>query len=247
MADEIKDVLTKVMMLKEFSLTNGYEVEDAILSDLNMINQKFLLEGKLNLEDSSKLDKAIAGLTRVTFPVTLDTLSTERESKEYKRFKKVLFGTGIVALPLAMVGFFYSTQHTSFPIQLANSILAISLGLLGAVIYSLFNVLRVIPPRAFNPNDEYSNYARLLLGVLLGWIFYFMFAQEAFENLQNFLVTDGKDKENSFSLLIPFIAGYSTKFVIAVLEKMITALEIAIGIEDKRDVSTNKAISSRNK
>ena len=126
------------------------------------------------------------------------------------------------------------------PMELSNSILAIGLGLLGAVVYSLFNVLRVVPPQAFNPKDEYYNKARLLLGVLLGWVFYFAFGMGAYGKLPK---TNGP--KDAFILLVPFVAGYSTKFVVGVLERAIAALEVALGIEEKRDVGAKRVLSRR--
>jgi hypothetical protein len=35
--------------------------------------------------------------------------------------------------------------------------------------------------------------------------------------------------------MIPFIAGYSTKFVVGVLERIMAALLVALGIEGKRE------------
>lgn len=203
--------------------------------------------------DSTKLDGAIAELTAVTFPTTID-LPPESETEEYTQFKRRLLVIASVALLIAFVGFGWTAASAANSGWLAvgNSILAVSLGLLGAVTYSLFNVLRVVPAQAFNPKDAYFNYARLLLGVLLGWVFYFTFSMDAFRQLHDYLQPHDNlknqtpvPKAEAFKLLVPFVAGYSTKFVVGVLERAIAALEVSLGIEEKRDVRAKRILSRR--
>lgn len=232
--EEFNKKLEKAVRLKDFAIGNGYDVAPETIERLNRL--VYADDKEIKTESWTQLDCVLGELTSVTFPTTADTLSSEPQSKEYVRFQRVLFVLGLVALALAILGFVFSARGES--VHISNSVLALSLGLLGAVVYSLFNVLRVVPPQAFNPKDEYSNYARLLLGVLLGWVFYFAFAQEAYGNLQALLKKEGgaaSDWKTAFLLLIPFVAGYSTKFVVGVLERAIYALEAALGIEEKRE------------
>ncbi len=227
--------------------------EIAVPAEKDVTGEKEVAPGKVvTAEEWNKLDKVIAALTTVTFPTTIDNLSDKSESDAYVHFKRWLFLLGIVGLIFAILGFVLTvaSQTSQLQLGLGNSILALSLGLLGAVIYSLFNVLRIVPPQAFNPKDAYSNYARLLLGVLLGWVFYFAFGRKAFESLRLYL-TNGTntstqtDLTTAFWLLAPFVAGYSTKFVVGILNRVIAALEIALGIEDKRDISARRVSSRR--
>lgn len=245
--ENFQELLTKTIRLKEFAVKNGYQVDEKTLEGLNALQSKF---GETQSSSSSPaatdrttLDDVIQALTSVTLPTTIDSLSgKEGESEEYKRFKKLLTKLGWSALALAVAGFSSAAASKKWqipPMGFSNSLLAIGLGLLGAVVYSLFNVLRVVPPQAFCSKDEYSNRARLLLGVLLGWVFYFAFCMNAYDKLPQ---TTPKD---AFILLVPFVAGYSTKFVVGVLERAIAALEITLGIEEKRDVGTKRLISRR--
>jgi hypothetical protein len=244
MDDKSISRVEKAIRLKEYAISQGYEVDEKILSIIN--EQASVKHEDVGSKKRSEFDRALSELTRLTFPVTIDTLSSESESFEYRRFKKILFSTGIITLVIAILGFCMSVASPyNLPPQVGNSILALSLGLLGAVVYSLFNVLRIIPPQAFNPTDEYANYARLLLGLLLGWVFYFTFALDKFLELGN---PGGlENKADAVYLLIPFVAGYSTKFVISILERVILALETAIGVEEKRDTATRKTKMSNRK
>ena len=107
-----------------------------------------------------------------------------------------------------------------------------------AAVYSFFAVLRVIPAQAFNPQDACANYARLFLGFLLGWVYYFTFTREAFERLASYAAGPAKvSRADVLLLLLSFVAGYSTRFVIGVLERSMVALETALGITDRRDIT----------
>jgi hypothetical protein len=267
--------LDKIVRLKDFAIENGYDVSvDDIINPLNDLMYNKDLDNK----QWKTLDDIVIKLTDVTFPITADTLSTTKVSKEYRRFKKYLIIFGASGLIGAIIGYGNSDSTTMSAIY--NSLLASSLGLLGAVVYSLFNVLKVVPPQAFNPNDEYANYARLVLGILLGWVFFFAFATDAYSHLSTLVHKDinksaaveqkkddeKKDEEKSTApdnkgkvanpgkhqtpkmdgitaivLLIPFIAGYSTKFVVGVLDRGIYALEAALGIEEKRERAAQRA------
>jgi hypothetical protein len=270
-------LLKKTIILKDFAVANNYELNSKIIAELNDLACKFPTShdplpatadaarhdpSRPAARDCTALDTILSEITATTFPTTIDTLSDEIVSPEYKRFTLRLLYIGGAALVLAIIGFVFSAVKVEWmPIQLSNSVLAMSLGLLGAVVYSFFGVLRVVPSQAFNPRDEYSNYARLLLGVLLGWIFYFIFARLAFEHLSSY-ITPAPAKlpptataptttapitapsTEALLLLVPFVAGYSTRFVIGILERAIVALETALGITDKRDTAA-KRIASR--
>src|SRR6266480_493405 len=194
-SETFDQLLKKATRLKEFALKNGYSVDQTTIKELNALRQaRASVDNNVPTDSWDKLDTAIASLTSVTFPTTIDTLSEEDYPPTYLRFKAWLFGIGVVALFFAVSGFVLSVKHVA--LQFSNSLLALCLGLLGAVVYGLFNVLRVLPPQAFNPKDEYSNYARLLLGVLVGWVFYFAFARAAFADLPTYLDKTGDVKKD---------------------------------------------------
>ena len=240
---KFRELLSKTIQLKEFAVKNGYQVDPKTLQVLNQLDSQFDDEAELTATDRTKLDTVIEQLTAVTLPITIDSISDKPESDDYKDFKRLLIKLGGLSLILAILGFSLSAasaKWTWIPREDTDSILAIGLGLLGAVVYSLFNVLSVVPAQAFNPDDIYYNKARLFLGVLLGWLFYFAFAMKVYRKLP--IIEAPKDV---LILLVPFMAGYSTKFVVGVLERVIAALEITLGIEEKRDIGTKRLLSRR--
>lgn len=241
---EFQSLLERTVRLKDFAVKNGYDVDHKTLKDLNELVHKVTDEHRAALPtaaDRTNLDSILADLTAVTLPITIESIHKSEESPSHKRFQTYLIGISACALLGAIVGFTLSVKLKGEQTALPNSILALSLGLLGAVVYSFFAVLRVIPAQAFNPEDEYANYARLLLGLLMGWIFYFTAAKDTFRRLADPSLT-AKDK---LMLLLPFVAGYSTRFVIGVLERSMVALETALGINDMRDTPTRPARRKR--
>jgi hypothetical protein len=246
-AEHFETLLGKAILLKEFAIKNNYEVDPKILKETNDLIHKVTTgyskavppaanpsELVPTADDLLKLDRILANLTSTTFPTTIDSLSRAAESRAYLRFKRRLIYVAVIALLGAIIGFVFSVISPRAQL-LSNSILALFLGLLGALVYSFFGVLRVIPAQAFNPEDEYANYARLLLGLLLGWVFYFAFTREAFERLAAHTTAKPTGRADVLLLLLPFVAGYSTKFVIGVLERTMVALETALAISDGRN------------
>jgi hypothetical protein len=59
-------------------------------------------------------------------------------------------------------------------------LLGVSLGLLGAVVYVIFNLIGEWMEKVMSREDTAEAYLRLLLGPLVGWVFFFAFAQESF-------------------------------------------------------------------
>lgn len=273
LTERFETLLDKTIRLKEFAIKNNYEVDLKILKDINDLTHKVatrhppssvngsrpeadkqkettppaVSRQEPTAEDLVKLDKILGDLTAITFPATVDNISKAAESVAYRRFKRWLFNISALALVGAVTGFVCSVHPPRIPLEVSNSVLALSLGLLGALVYSFFGVLRVIPAQAFNPEDEYANYARLVLGILLGWIFYFAFAREAFLNLTQLAsATSSKaSRAEVLWILLPFLAGYSTKFVIGVLERSMVALETALAISDKRDTINRRPRRNR--
>ena len=194
-------LLQKTTLLKDFAIKNNYDIDPKTLKELNDLASKRTGKHDGSADERTKLDYILADLTAVTFPTTIDSLSEEAESHAYKQFKRLLFCISAFALLGAIVGFTLSVKPLVMQ-QLANSVLALSLGLLGAAVYSFFAVLRVIPAQAFNPQDAYANYARLFLGLLLGWVFYFTFAREAFEHLASYAAGPAKVSRADVLLLV---------------------------------------------
>jgi len=199
-----------------------------------------LQEGeKLNITKSDlpdvrvTVDMAIRDLTQITFPTTIDTLSFQNSDdglKVMRSFRRNLTSIAILALLIAVFAFSISKagqidiKGVVIPLKdLGMALLGVSLGLLGAITYVIFNLIGEWTEKVMNKDDPDEAYLRLLLGPLLGWVFFFAFCQGAF----------GETGDGNAILLLPFLAGFSTKLVVGVFNQAIQAVQITLGLEDK--------------
>ena len=151
-------------------------------------------------------------------------------SKGLKWFRYALWALTFGGIILAIAGF-VTAANGALTVFEGDSLLAASLGLLGGVAYSFFNVLGIkVSSADFEADDWSKNIARLLLGVLLGWVFYFAFAQSAFANFAN---AKSGAATAGIVILLPFLAGYSTALVVAILDKAMQAVLFALGLDEK--------------
>lgn len=198
-----------------------------------------------SLQDLNELDACIIDLTKIAGPVTIADMPSVPKPIPVppKRFQYVLWGLAVIGLAGAIFGFVLAAINAQYPwfVVGGHSLLAASLGLLGGVAYSFFNMLDIVPSAGFNLTDWSRNVARLLLGVLFGWVFYFSFAESAFANLTK---PQSGAVAVSIIILLPFLAGYSTVLVVAILEKALQAVIFALGL-DERSTSVPRTDKSK--
>lgn len=220
----------KAVALKDYAVSKGFEVPDDILNVVNSA-ESLASSGKgVDSISAVALDKAISEITKVTYPTTGDSLLTPLEAPGAVRwFKLALPVLLLLGLSGAIAGY---SQRAAYPIGL--SVLAISLGLLGSVVYQIFNVLGVMQEKAFTLDDVYANWLRISLGPAIGWVFYFSFCRAAFANMLPPTADKVATDPNVLLLLLPFLSGFSIKLVVGIMEKVIQSVMLVFGIEDKR-------------
>ncbi|MCX7112791.1 MAG: hypothetical protein NTX45_22255 [Proteobacteria bacterium] len=220
-----------VLALRDYAIINNLSVPDKILEILHEVEKASNNKGDVH-DTNIKVDKAIRDLTSITFPTTIDTILFQTEGgKEISGFRRNLFIIGVLALLLAIVGFSLAKLDTTKMVEayspllknLGVGLLGMSLGLLGAVVYVIFNLIGEWTEKVMNREDTSEAYLRVLLGPLVGWVFFFAFAQEAF----------AKPDSSSVLLLFPFLAGFSTKLVVGIINQALHAVQITLGLEDK--------------
>lgn len=239
---EVQNRYQKLLALKDFAISSGYSVEQALLERVSTI--RTLINECDFAKAYAEIDYSAVLFTDFTYPTTIDDieLGGKEESNSYERFKQHLIWFGLLALLGSIISIFFcyflgrhdiNGIYSEFRI-IAHSILAMSLGFLGAVIFSFFFALEIIPSKSFNLNDKFKNYARLLVGCLLGWLVFFVFLHDDFDAIFSPPNNDG-DLPPRISLIVPFLMGYSTTLAVEVLNKSIQAVQITLGLDDKRD------------
>jgi hypothetical protein len=213
-----------------------YAVDNALGIELELIDEAHHAMAALADADSAsnraRLDKAVIRITEVTLPVTLDSVSVGGAGggRSYGRFRRSLLAVGsllLVALVIVSASFKLGGPLVEF--EVAGALLAILLGWLGAALFAFFYVLRIIPEQAFNPSDEFSNYARLFVGGLLGLIVYIGPGRDHID-----AVMLSSTNEEYIWLMLPFMVGYSTSLALGILNKLVQAIETIFSIQDDR-------------
>jgi len=238
--------LRGVFALRDYAISNNLPVTDDILEVLQEAEKEDIVRSDIP-DIRFKIDKAIRDLTSITFPTTIDTLlfqTSDQGDMAIRRLRSSLTWVGLVALVVAITGFALANLKpveivswgTALNIKpedivcwgpaltnLGLSLLAGTLGLLGAVVYVIFNLIGEWTEKIMSPEDSAKAYFRLLLGPIVGWVFFFAFAQQSFKS----------ENPNSVLLIVPFLAGYSTKLVVGIINQTIQAVQFALGLEDK--------------
>ena len=223
------------LALRDYAITNNLYVPDDILRSLQEADSKDIMR----IESSDirfNIDKAIRDLTSITFPTTIDTLRFQGSKEGLRvihKFRIYLTLLGLLALFVAIAAFGLTKLDPNkmgnwaawgSPIKhIGLALLGISLGLLGAIVYVIFNLIGEWTEKVMSAEDPAEAYLRILLGPIVGWVFFFAFAQAAFQ----------KSDSNNALLLLPFLAGVSTKLVVGIITQSIQAIQITLGLEDK--------------
>ena len=110
---------------------------------------------------------------------------------------------------------------------------ALALGGLGAVASIFLHVLKLLPQQTLRTSDEFEVIGRIILGCLFSTI---LATTLVASQLAGFFgqLKEGKIPDGGAVLLLPFLAGYSITLVLNLLDKAIRAVELTIGLEDRR-------------
>ncbi len=93
--------------------------------------------------------------------------------------------------------------------------------------------------RSASTSDEFEVVGRLVLGCLFSTI---LATTLVASQLTGFFqeIAQNKIPTGGVVLLLPFLAGYSITLVLNLLEKAISAIELTIGIEDRRVIALDE-------
>ena len=199
----------KAIALKDYAIENNFFVPDDILVALN--------DDAVN---ATNLDKAIRDLTRITYPTTIETISFQvAELPWLSKF----FTLSLVPILLLSLGGAIYLSILNDP-QWWASPLAALLGLMGAIVNMLFNIIGIISEKAFNSRDNSMNLIRIALGPVLGWVLFF--------GLESTNTVEPSERRWAV-VLLPFLAGFSIRLVVGVITQALRTIELVLGIENK--------------
>jgi hypothetical protein len=218
--------------------------------------------------DRAALDRHIAALVALSDGLSLDQFRVGRlnaAKRSARRVKAYLFvGT---LLFLAMIAAVLVGQYRASGIAAgsgsgghAGTVLfvaswAIALGGLGAISSIFLHLLRFIPEQVTNSGDEFEVIGRIVLGCLFSLVLSITLNRDLFDFIE-WLQRDnagvgvlpagargepGANKPTlGFMVLAPFLLGYSISLVLNVLEKLVTAVEVTLGINEAKENRTTR-------
>ncbi|MBI3407975.1 MAG: hypothetical protein HY040_06420 [Planctomycetes bacterium] len=207
------------LRLLDYAIAANLSVPDRVIDALYAARSETTFpDGTARFARRPELDKAIRDLTELTYPTTIESIGATPSGSSFPRFVIFLLG---VALLLLFLGAFASDADTKvFSKAAQHATIVISLGALGALTYIFFNLIGILSEKAFNPSDNLANALRVVVGAIVGWALSNAYA-------------DPNQTQTGIITLLPFLAGFSTRLVVGLLNQAIRAVELTLGLEDQ--------------
>jgi hypothetical protein len=201
-------------------------------------------EARTRLDRSSRALAAAARENRMF--LTLDDFQPDKLAQAVRAQRLIrrsllmwafaLLGLIFLVLAFAALSELRSPQSsTGGPVRMAAlyaGIWSFAMGGLGAVV-NLFSVyLRLLPAEALRESDAFEVNGRILLGCLFSTV---LSLTVLASSLTAFFAQMSKSidaLEGSINLLIPFGVGYAIPFALALMQRIIRALEFIFGIDE---------------
>lgn len=203
-------------------------------------------------EDRASLDMLIQQLHMAGDGLTVQDFTDEAllaATQAARRVKQHLFI--FTMLFLYLIGFTLVAQFFAHRVGQPNAtamaslaVWSFALGGIGAVVSVFLNMLRLIPAQVINTGDEFEVVTRVVLGCLFSLVLTLTLNADLaqfFRSLQDAEMDacSGSTRQGLMALS-PFLLGYSITLVLSILEKSLMAVEIALGVEDRRVTPVGK-------
>jgi hypothetical protein len=217
----------------------------------------------ISAEDREELDRAIFALSQISESFTLDDFREAQivaAHRTKQRIRAYILGFGALFLTTCFFDLFLASRTNDLVISPSSqaipeshytfvygAIWAAALGGLGAVASIFLDILKLIPENTLKKSDEFEVFGRILLGVLFSFVLSSTLLSDELNTFFSKLATGQLSKDGSnLKLLLPFLAGYSLPLVLGLLDKAIRAIELTIGVDDRRsDPPNSRSRSSR--
>lgn len=222
--------LAKLVKLKDFSVTRGMPADKVAITEINALEAKHQVSNfPWEKEDLDTLDLITRALSELTYPITIDNVEnvydTSGQAFSYRWVNRFL-GIGIF---LAVFSGILMALIKKNPMimgadlsELWKVAASISLGAVGAVIYVMLPNGRINIVAGLDRETITTNGARIGIGGLLGYVIY-LIKPQIFDT-----------STEPLSLLLPLVGGYSISLVVGILSKAVNAVELTLGLDDKR-------------
>jgi hypothetical protein len=223
--------LYALLELKDFAIARGMPITDETIRSIGELEDTHQTSPtSWSKDDIFKLDTLIRAVSETTYPITIENIDNVRKSdgRSYRwvyRFLWVGVGFALMSgLMMAMI------KSNSFVSALWEVMASISLGVVGAVIYVMLPNGKINTVAGLDTETIMTNVSRIVTGGLLGYVIYLIVP-----NLFDILKDPNKPSKDALGLLYPLIGGYSISLVVGILSKAVTALELTLGLDEKKN------------
>jgi hypothetical protein len=216
--------LRELLDLKNFAISRGYPVPDGTIEDISALESALASSpDQVSQKDLIKLDLLTRDLSTITYPVTVDNVASLLEGRGVTKFASWLLTIGLCAAMSggALIGLINAGTESD---HFFKVVLAICLGIVGAILYVMLPNGRLNTVAGLDQESVATNLMRVIIGGLLGFVIYIVKPD---------LLSVQKGSA-AYGLLAPLIGGYSITLVIGILAKAITAVELTLGLDDKK-------------
>ncbi len=231
--DQVARRIKRSYSLLKYAINNNLQVDPSVIKGINEIKYDYDDKKDWDAAKSTQLDSYILELTKVTYPTTLYTLKYTLESPFGKYALPGLLAVTLFTIVLA--GSSYYLMMTASPPGFWPMVLSMSLGMLGAELNLFFVFLGLAKELALSEGDVPKQFARVVLGAVVGYLGYVLFSMDSFGQLVESKALGALTNTEKIYVSLPFLMGYSVRLVFGVLNKAIKSVELTLGLEDKGD------------
>lgn len=197
-------------------------------------------------EARSQLDQYVQALARLGDGLTLNDFRSEAIKEAQRIGRRVQFHAvlmSVVFLTLT-IGVLIAQYWLGKATPIFAAVWSLALGGLGAVASIFLHLLKLMPQQTFNSSDQFEFFGRILLGCLFSMVLSITLVDDVY-GFMNSLAASEKTRDRFPMALAPFILGYSIPLVLRLLEKITQAVELTIGVEDRRTTATLSRVGRR--
>ena len=227
--EDLHKKIAQVLEIKDQAINDSVAISDELFERINQIKTRIYFnreswEEKSIVELDTEVDKLKSKLLseiKTSNPIITNDASYSSIT--------VLFLSGLIVITsfLFIIYGSGSIDSAKFP-TLQESLISIFLGLSGAIVFFIFRLLGISNYKVQSRFLLTEIVARIVLAGLIGFVFYLAFYE--------------KFGDSEFLLIFPFLAGFSIKLVVGIINQALKAIEVVFGIKDVPLISEKKKI-----
>ncbi|MGF6752898.1 hypothetical protein [Paraburkholderia sp. GAS42] len=203
------------------------------------------MTGRPSPQARAQLDEYIKILTRLGDGLSINDFRREAiaEAARTNARVKAFVCWGSVVFLILMVAELAIPIFITVPVHRIGVLLvvlwAFSLGGLGAVANAFLHLLKLVPQQTLNTSDFFEVVGRTMLGCLFSTVLSLTLFPDIGQFLESLNAATGTpNKTAGVTALVPFLLGYSVPLVLRLLDKTIQAIELTVGAEDRRTITS---------